>query len=152
MLPRAFGKEKPALISLEEGIGKMRAALAARAKMQSLCIIGRTSAAAASPARRTRSRGPRAYAAAGVDGLFFAGGMTRAQLDAIAHAVRLPLLLGGVPAELSDSDIWPAGGVRIALQGHQPFSAAVQAVYDDAEGAAGGDAAGETGRAWRRGS
>jgi len=30
LLPRAFGEAKPSLISLEEGIGKMRAALAAR--------------------------------------------------------------------------------------------------------------------------
>src|SRR3954452_24855733 len=30
LLPRAFGEARPSLISLEEGIGKMRAALAAR--------------------------------------------------------------------------------------------------------------------------
>src|SRR3954462_862205 len=45
VLPRAFGEKKPSLISLEEGIGKMRAALAAR-EDKALTIIGRTSAAA----------------------------------------------------------------------------------------------------------
>src|SRR3978361_120851 len=30
LLPRAFGEKKPAVISIEEGLGKMRAALAAR--------------------------------------------------------------------------------------------------------------------------
>src|SRR3954468_10945161 len=45
VLPRAFGEKKPSLVSLEEGIGKMRAALAAR-EDKSLVIIGRTSAAA----------------------------------------------------------------------------------------------------------
>ncbi len=64
-----------------------------------------------------------------MDGLFLAGGMTRAQLDAIADAVRLPLLLGGVSGELSDRAYLASRRVRIALQGHQPFAAAVQAVY-----------------------
>ena len=43
LLPRAFGEKKPTVISLEEGIGKMRAALAAR-EDKALTIIGRTSA------------------------------------------------------------------------------------------------------------
>src|SRR5690348_13063995 len=43
VLPRAFGEAKPSLISIEEGIGKMRAALAAR-EDPSLVVIGRTSA------------------------------------------------------------------------------------------------------------
>jgi oxaloacetate decarboxylase len=64
-----------------------------------------------------------------VDGLFIAGGLTRAQLDAISTAVRIPLLLGGVPPDLLDRDYLASRRVRIALQGHQPFAAAVQAVY-----------------------
>src|SRR5271154_5716647 len=43
VLPRAFGEQKPNLISIEEGIGKMRAALSAR-EDKALTIIGRTSA------------------------------------------------------------------------------------------------------------
>src|ERR1700729_370184 len=42
LLPRTFGEKKPTVISLEEGVGKMRAALAAR-EDKSLTIIGRTS-------------------------------------------------------------------------------------------------------------
>ena len=45
LLPRAYGEKKPTLISLEEGVGKMRAALAAR-EDPSFVIVGRTSAAA----------------------------------------------------------------------------------------------------------
>ena len=45
VLPRTFGEKKPGLISIEEGIGKIRAALAAR-EDKALVIIGRTSAAA----------------------------------------------------------------------------------------------------------
>jgi carboxyvinyl-carboxyphosphonate phosphorylmutase len=43
--------------------------------------------------------------------------------------VKIPLLLGGAGGELSDLDWLSANNVKIALQGHQPFSAAVQAVY-----------------------
>src|ERR1700683_4797181 len=42
VLPRVFGENKPAVISIEEGIGKMRAALGAR-EDDSLVVIGRTS-------------------------------------------------------------------------------------------------------------
>jgi carboxyvinyl-carboxyphosphonate phosphorylmutase len=126
-LPRAYGETRPALISLEEGVGKMRAALAAR-QDSALCIIGRTSAPSRTGLDDAIARA-RAYEAAGVDGLFFAGGMTRAQLDAIAEAVRLPLLLGGISGDLADRAYLASRRVRIALQGHQPFAAAVQAVH-----------------------
>ena len=127
-LPREFGEKKPTLISVEEGVGKMRAALAAR-EDPSLVIIGRTSATAISGTADAIHRA-RAYAEAGVDAVFFAGGMTREQLDAIAGAVNVPLMLGGVGPDLQDRAYLASRNVRIALQGHHPFSAAVKAVYD----------------------
>ena len=126
-LPRGYAEPKPRLISLDEGAGKMRAAVAAR-QDKALTIIGRTSAPSVTGIEDAIARA-RAYEAAGVDGLFFAGGMTRAQLDALSEAVRIPLLLGGVPPDLLDREYLASRRVRIALQGHQPFSAAVQAVY-----------------------
>ena len=93
LLPRAYGEKQPSLISLEEGVGKMRAALAAR-EDPSLVIVGRTSAAAISGTEDVVRRA-KAYAEVGVDALFFAGGMTREQLDAISAAVKMPLMLGG---------------------------------------------------------
>jgi carboxyvinyl-carboxyphosphonate phosphorylmutase len=128
LLPRAYGEKKPTLISLEEGVGKMRAALAAR-EDPSFVIVGRTSAAAITGTEDVLRRA-KAYADAGVDALFFAGGMTREQLDALSAAVKIPLMLGGSGRELQDRDYLSSRRVRIALQGHQPFSAAVQAVYN----------------------
>jgi oxaloacetate decarboxylase len=128
LLPRAYGEKKPSLISLDEGVGKMRAAIAAR-EDPSFVIVGRTSAAAINGTEDVLRRA-KAYEAAGVDALFFAGGMTREQLDALSTAVKLPLMLGGSGRELQDRDYLASRRVRIALQGHQPFSAAVQAVYD----------------------
>ncbi|HEY2617101.1 MAG TPA: isocitrate lyase/phosphoenolpyruvate mutase family protein [Acetobacteraceae bacterium] len=127
LLPKTYGEKQPGLISLEEGVGKMRAAIAAR-EDPSFVIVGRTSAAAMTGTEDVVRRA-KAYEAAGVDALFFAGGVTREQLDAIHSAVKLPLMMGGGQAGL-DREHLASRRVRIALQGHQPFSAAVQAVYN----------------------
>jgi len=127
VLPRAFGEKKPSLVSLEEGIGKMRAALAAR-EDKSLVIIGRTSAAAIAGPEEALRRA-RAYEKEGVDALFFAGGVTRELLEALHAEIKLPLMMGGGGGGL-DRAFMGSNGVRVALQGHQPFSAAVQAVYN----------------------
>jgi carboxyvinyl-carboxyphosphonate phosphorylmutase len=126
LLPRAYGEKQPSLISLDEGVGKMRAAIAAR-EDPSFVIVGRTSAAALTGTEGVLRRA-KAYEEAGVDALFFAGGVTREQLDALHSAVKLPLMMGGGNAP--DRDYLASRRVRIALQGHQPFSAAVQAVYN----------------------
>jgi oxaloacetate decarboxylase len=128
VLPREFGKSKPSVIPIEEGIGKMRAALEAR-EDKTLTIIGRTS----SPSITGLADGIKrlkAYEQAGVDALFIAGGLTRSDLDAIAGEVKVPLMLGGVTADLQDKAYLASRGVRVALQGHQPFSASVQAIYN----------------------
>lgn len=127
-LPAPFGTTKPRLVSIAEGVGKMRAAVAGR-QDPLLVIAGRTSAIMISSLEDTIARG-RAYEAAGVDALFFVGVKTRAELDAISAATRLPLILGGVSDELTDLAYLGARRVRIALQGHQPFAAAVKAIHD----------------------
>lgn len=128
-LPQAFGATAAAkLISLEEGVGKMKAAVAARRDPR-LAIVGRTSAMAITGVEDALARA-KAYEIAGVDALFFLGVRTRAQLDAVAAGCRIPIVLGGVGAELADRDYLGAKGVRICLQGHQPFMAAVAAVRD----------------------
>lgn len=127
-LPTPFGTSKPRMLSVEEGVGKMKAALAGR-QDPLLCIAGRTSAPAISSIDDAIARG-RAYEAAGVDALFFVGVKTRVELDAISAATKLPLILGGATPELTDRAYLADRRVRIALQGHQPFAAAVKAVHD----------------------
>jgi oxaloacetate decarboxylase len=129
LLPAAFGAAaKDQLVPTAEAVGKMRAALSAR-RDPDLVIVGRTSALPFSGVDEAVARA-RAYQAAGVDALFFVGMKSRAQLDAIAPAVRLPIFLGNVGPELMDGDYLGARGVRVCLQGHQPFMAAVRAVHD----------------------
>jgi carboxyvinyl-carboxyphosphonate phosphorylmutase len=127
LLPRTYGETKPALISIDEGVGKMRAALAAR-EDNGFVVVGRTSAAAITGTADAVARA-KAYQSAGVDALFFAGRITRDQLDAIATEVKVPIVLGGLSGDMLDKPYLTSRGVRIALQGHQPFSAAVQAIY-----------------------
>ena len=128
-LPVPFGSGgKPRLISIDEGVGKMRAAITARAD-RNLMIAGRTSAPSITGIADTVAR-LKAYEKTGVDALFIVGVKTRADLDAIAAEVKLPLILGGVGAEIMDRDLLAQRGVRLCLQGHQPFAAAVRAVHD----------------------
>jgi carboxyvinyl-carboxyphosphonate phosphorylmutase len=126
-LPQAYGQAEPALISLDEGVGKMRAALLAR-QDPGLVIAGRTSAPAIAGIEEAIAR-CRAYEAAGVDALFVVGLATLADLEALSAAVRVPNILGG-GKELKDLGVLARHRVRVALQGHQPFMAAVQAVHD----------------------
>jgi carboxyvinyl-carboxyphosphonate phosphorylmutase len=128
-LPSPFGsKGKPRLISIEEGVGKMRAAVAAR-RDPDLVIAGRTSAPSMSSIDDAIVRA-RAYAATGVDAIFLVGVKSRADLDALAAEVKLPLILGGAGKEIMHRDVLAQRGVRICLQGHQPFAAAVRATHD----------------------
>jgi carboxyvinyl-carboxyphosphonate phosphorylmutase len=127
-LPTPFGTTKPRLTTIAEGVGKMKAALAGR-QDPLLAIAGRTSAIQITGLDDAIARG-KAYEAAGVDALFFVGIKTRAELDAISAVTTLPLIMGGVTGELADKDYLSARRVRIALQGHQPFAAAVKATYE----------------------
>ena len=127
-LPRGFGAAGAELLSLDEGIGKMKAALAARAD-PALAIAGRTGALRITGLDDTLRR-VKAYQQAGVDAIFLAGAATRDEVAAVAAELSLPLLLGGATGELQDREWLSAHGVRIALQGHLPFSAAVKAVHD----------------------
>ncbi len=128
-LPQAFGAGgKSRLLSIEEGIGKMRAAVEAR-KDAGLVIAGRTSAPSMTSIADAITRA-KAYEKTGVDAIFLVGVKSRADLDAIAAEVKLPLILGGAGKDIMDREYLASRGVRVCLQGHQPIMAAVQAIYD----------------------
>ena len=128
LLPQAFGQTGTQLIALEEGVGKMKAALDARGD-PALVIMARTGAASISGLDDAIARAM-AYEATGVDALFLTGVKTRAELEAIAAATKLPIVLGGAPEDMTDLDYLANRRVRIALQGHAPFAAATLAVYE----------------------
>lgn len=126
-LPRPFGAPDARLVSLEEGVGKVRAALAARTDPATV-ILARTGAPGITGSEDALARA-RAYCATGADGLFLTGVTTRTQLDALAAVATIPLVLGALSDELAERDYLARRGVRIALQGHLPFQASVQALH-----------------------
>jgi carboxyvinyl-carboxyphosphonate phosphorylmutase len=129
LLPRAYAaSDAIQLLSIDEGVGKMRAALQAR-RDPDLVIAGRTSAITVSGLEDTIARA-KAYEAAGVDAIFLVGVKAREQLEAIAPRLRVPLILGGAGPALMDRPYLAANRVRVCLQGHQPFQAAARAVHE----------------------
>ena len=127
VLPTPFGQSGESYTSIEEGVGKMKAALAAR-RDPSLVIAGRTSALKKEGTEGAVARA-KAYAATGVDAIFLVGLEKLEQLDAVRAAVKLPIIIGSAPASLKRDDL-AARGARILLQGHQPVAAAVKALRD----------------------
>ena len=125
-LPRGFGKPAQSLLSVAEGLGKMRAAVQGRSD-PNFSVLARTSALNISGLDDALER-LRAYQDTGVDGMFFTGAKTRAEVEALAKVARVPILLGGAGPELADKEFLAAHRVRIALLGHQSFLASVAAV------------------------
>ncbi len=128
VLPAQFGCKASDLISLAEGVGKLRAALRAR-QDPALAIIARTHAGV-QPLADVIDR-VRAYEDAGADAICLVGVKDAAHLHAIAETVCVPLMLVayGNPA-LSDDQLLAELGVRIVLDGHAPYFAAIKATYE----------------------
>ncbi|WP_296272417.1 isocitrate lyase/PEP mutase family protein [Pseudomonas sp. UBA6323] len=128
LLPAQFGRKSTDLISIEEGVGKILAALEARVDPE-LAIIARTHAGVLEVdevIRRTR-----AYEAAGADGICLVGVKDFAHLEQIASGLKVPLMLVtyGNP-ELRDNQRLARLGVRIVVNGHAAYFAAIKATYD----------------------
>ena len=128
LLPQAYGTSKVQLLSLDEGLGKMKAAVDAR-RDTTLALFARTSAPSVSGVADAVARA-KAYETSGVDALFFTGIKTRAELSAIAAETKLPIMLGTADGELDDAAFLASCRVKICTQGHLPFAAGALAVYE----------------------
>jgi len=129
VLPLSFGSAGEGnLISVEEGVGKMKAAISAR-RDPTLSIAGRSSALRFGGLEEAIKR-TKAYEQAGVDAMFLAGAQTKDEVMAVRAETTIPLILGGAGGELSDLEFLGNAGVKVALQGHLSFQASIKAVYD----------------------
>ena len=126
LLPRPFGDGTVRPLSIEEGVGKMKAAVAARTD-PAMAILARTGAITMTGLDDTLAR-IRAYEKVGVDGIFLSGVRTRAEVEAVHATTKLPILFGALVPEIDDKHFLASHGVRFALQGHAPFMAAIEAV------------------------
>ncbi|MBI2296928.1 MAG: oxaloacetate decarboxylase [Betaproteobacteria bacterium] len=128
-LPARFGQTEGSdeLISTEEMVGKLKAAVAAR-RDPSLVILGRTAALKVGGTEGAVARA-KAYVATGVDAIFLTGVESADQVRAVREAAGLPVMVGSAPASIRRED-FEAAGARILLQGHLPVAAAVKALKE----------------------
>jgi len=128
-LPTPFGQAAAnTLISIEEGVGKMRAALAARSD-PSLVIAARTSALAFEGIESAVARA-KAYAATGVDMFFMAGKVDNIEhVRAVYAAAKLPMIIGANRGSLTLAQL-EASGARILNPSHQIIAAVAKAMRD----------------------
>ena len=127
VLPLYHGQQGTELLSLEEGVGKMKAALDAR-QDASTVIVGRTSAAGVTGLDDAIRRGL-AYASAGVDALFFLGLKTAEDFERLGAEFDLPIVTGGA-LKIMDAEGLAKNGVRMCLTGHPVLPAAVRAMHE----------------------
>ncbi|MDB6141343.1 MAG: oxaloacetate decarboxylase [Pseudomonas sp.] len=128
LLPAQFGRKSTDLISIEEGIGKVKAALEARVDSE-LSIIARTNASVL-PVQDIIER-TQAYEQAGADGICIVGIKDFEHLEQISEKLTVPLMLVtyGNP-KLNDAQRLADQGVRIIVAGHAAYFASIKATYD----------------------
>lgn len=129
ILPREFGADDvQGLISIEEGVKKMKAAVLARGSGPML-VVARTNANG-SEGPHEAARRLKAYQETGVDALFVAYLKKKEELEIITQDLKLPLMVAGSDASMFDRIDLASRGVRVWLWGHQPFGVAAQALFE----------------------
>jgi oxaloacetate decarboxylase len=132
-LPRSFGHgTAETVISCEEMLGKLRAAVAAR-RNPHFVVAGRTSGLRVGGLAATAAR-VQAYAQTGIDAIFVVGVESMQQVEALREATDLPLIVGPSPKvpPFDRAELSRLGG-RLLLQGHQPIAAAALALRETYE-------------------
>ena len=114
------------LVPLEEHLGRMKAALAAR-QDPSMVITVRCSGIPVEGAPEAIRR-VKAYEKLGVDGILL-DGITSEALEAVHAETKLPLMVGQ-QGDQYDNQFLAANGVRMGQAGNLTFRASVKAMYD----------------------
>lgn len=128
-VPRRFNVQDPGLISKEEQVGKLKAAVAARTDPTTV-IVARSAAFGMCPLDEAVDR-LTAYSQTGAEAVMLTGVNSREQIEAAHRATSLPLCILAPPPEArNDSDFLAANGVRILMLGNPTFAVAVKATYD----------------------
>ncbi len=128
LLPAKYGRKSTDLVPLEEGVGKIRAALEARID-PAMAIFARTNAGVLSTEDATTRA--MAYERAGADGICMVGIRDFDHLESIAKHLSIPLMLVTYDnPELRDRERLARAGVRVVVNGHGAYFAAIKATYD----------------------
>jgi carboxyvinyl-carboxyphosphonate phosphorylmutase len=128
-VPKRFNLENPGLISKEEQVGKLEAAVAARIDPTTV-IVARTAALGLCHLDEALDR-IAAYSQTGAEALMLTGARSRDQIEKVHKATSLPLCVLSPPVDVrNDAAFLALNGVRILMLGNPTFAAAVQAIYD----------------------
>jgi len=129
VVPRRFSVQDPGLISKEEQVGKLKAAVAARTDPTTV-IVARSAAFGLCPLDEAVDR-LTAYSQTGAEAVMLTGVQSREQIEAAHRATSLPLCILSPPPEArNDAEFLAANGVRILMLGNPAFAVAVKAIYD----------------------
>ena len=127
VLPRAYAGPEAGLISRDEFRDKLRSAVAARVARE-LVIIGRTQALREAGMNETLAR-IRICNETGVDAIFVVAVNSVDQVRTLHEATSLALILNAMPSDGTSQSI-AALGARLYLQGHLPYYAALNTLYE----------------------
>ena len=129
VVPKRFNLSDPGLVSTEEQVGKLRAAVAARTDPTTV-IVARSAAFGRGSVEEAQER-LRAYSTTGAEAVMLTGVRSREQLEAAHEATALPLCILAPPADArNDPGFLAENGVRILMLGNPTFAVAVKAMHD----------------------
>lgn len=129
VVPKRFDVANPGLVSTEEQVGKLQAAVAARTDPTTV-IVARSAALGACPLDEALRR-IEAYAHTGAEAVMLTGVQSREHIAAVHRVTALPLCVLSPPAEArNDPAFLAAHGVRILMLGNPVFAVAVKAIHD----------------------
>ncbi len=143
-VPKEFNVQNPGLISKEEQVGKLQAAVAARTDLTTV-IVARSAALGLTPLDEALDR-IQAYSQTGAEALMLTGSRSRGQLEAVHRVTTLPICVLSPPADIrNDTAFLAATGVKILMLGNPTFSVTVKAIFDSLEHLKGGGSLEELG-------
>ena len=128
-VPRKFNVQDAGLITKEEQMGKLRAAVAARTDPTTV-IVARSAAFGLCPLDEAVDR-LSSYSQSGAEAVMLTGVKSREQIEAAHAATSLPITILNPPIEArNDSAFLAANGVCLLMLGNPTFAVAVKAIYD----------------------
>ena len=128
-VPKRFNVSSPGLVSKEEQVGKLEAAVASRTD-PSTVIVARSAALGEVPLEEALER-IAAYSETGAEAVMLTGARSREQLEAVHRTTSLPLAVLSPPKEIREDTAFLAeNGVRILMLGNPSYAASVKAIQD----------------------
>ncbi|MEE3004964.1 MAG: isocitrate lyase/phosphoenolpyruvate mutase family protein [Chloroflexota bacterium] len=126
---KRFNVADPGLVSKEEQVGKLEAAVAARTDPTTV-IVARSAAFGLTSLEEALDR-IQAYSQTGAEALMLTGTQSREQFEAVHRVTSLPICVLSPPADIrNDSAFLAANGVKILMLGNPTFAVAVKAIFD----------------------